>query len=113
MIDWFFYIFAVLTLGLLALAYFRKSFAFGLLGVVLMMLMGMTLNAEGIARSEGINITCNADCTDCNTSLLYQTYTIENNTWMWTLGFILMWGGFAGLIGLAGLSIKQRSGRGR
>ena len=111
MIDWFFYIFTILTLGFLALAYFRKSFAFGLLGVVLLMLMGATLNGEGIARREGTNISCDANCMDCNTSMIYTTYTIENNTWMWTLGFILMWGGFAGLIGLSGLAIK--SGRGR
>jgi hypothetical protein len=107
MLDYFFYLIGLICLVCLGLGFSRKSFAFSILGVTLLLLLGITLQAEGLDRAEGKTITINSDATLITTELKYVNYTTVNSTWVWILSNMAFLGGIALIGGMGVIAVKR------
>jgi len=107
MLDYFFYLIGAITLVLLVLGLSRKSFAFSILGVTLLILLGMTLQAEGLDRAEGVSLTSNEAGTVATTSLSYVNYNTVNSVWVWILSTIALYGGIVLVGGLMFIAVRR------
>lgn len=91
----------------LGLGFSRKSFAFSIIGVLLLLFSGMALQGEGLDVVSGSTVVINDSATLVTTTTNYTNYNMDNSTWILILSNIAIYGGLVLVAGLMFIAVKR------